>query len=68
LVSVDVVAADGRLLLRLDGDALAAVTQSVAGLPAPPIAVVPASGVVAVVLNIVVPPGHVPERLSHRIA
>lgn len=68
LVSVDVVAADGRQLLRLDGDALAAVMQQLAHVSAPPIAVVPVSGVVAVVMDVVVPPGQVPERLSHRIA
>ena len=68
LVSVDVVAADGRQLLRLEGGALAAVTQRLAHVPGPPITVVPASGVVAVVLDVVVQPGQVPDWLSHRIA
>jgi hypothetical protein len=68
LVSVDVVAEDGRQLLRLDGDALAAATQPVFPLDPTPITEVPVGGVVATVLDVVVPPGQVPERLSHRIA
>jgi hypothetical protein len=69
LISVDVVAADGRELLRLEGEALAAVTQPVFfDRDATPIAAVPVGGVVATVLDVVVPPGQVPERLSHRIA
>jgi hypothetical protein len=55
----------GRPLLRLEGDALTAVTQPLLGRT--PTAQVTASGSVAVVVDVVVPPDQIPERLSHRI-
>jgi hypothetical protein len=54
------------VLLRLDGDALAAVTQPV--FTGPPTRTVPVAGVVAVVVDVVVPPGEVPALIDHRIA
>ena len=65
LTAIDVLTPDGRSLLRLEGDALEAVTQPLLGRT--PTALVPASGALAVVLDVVVPPDQVPERLSHRI-
>ena len=66
LTAIEVTAPDGRVLLRLDGDALAAVTQPV--FAGPPTREVPVAGAVAVVLDVVVPPGEAPARLGHRIA
>jgi hypothetical protein len=71
LTAVEVVdpdAPDGAPLLRLEGAALAAVTQAVSGGGGPPTAEVPAAGLVATVIDLVVPPGAVPTRVTHRIA
>lgn len=65
LTAIEVTAPDGRVLLRLDGDSLEAVTRPV--FAGPPTRVVPVAGAVAVVVDLVVPPGEVPARLSHRI-
>ncbi len=67
LTSLEVLGAeDGRSLLRLEGDALAAVTQPLLGrTPTPQ---VPASGTVAVVIDLVLPLDEVPERVTHLIA
>jgi hypothetical protein len=65
LTAVDVLTPEGRSLVRLEGDALEAVTQPLLGRT--PTAVVPASGTLAVVVDVVVPPDQIPERLSHRI-
>ena len=54
LTTVEVLAPDGETLLRLDGETLAAATQPLLG--AGPISEVPASGMVAVVMDVVVPP------------
>jgi hypothetical protein len=65
LTSIAVTAPDGETLLRLEGDALAAVTQKLLGkAPAPEI---PASGTVAVVMDVTVPPGRALESLNHQI-
>ena len=54
-------------LLRIEGDALAALTESVSvGAPAST-AVVPAAGLVATVIDLVLPPDAVPARVTHRI-
>src|SRR5215212_2333785 len=68
LTTVEVIAPDGRALLRLEGDALAANTQPVFSTGAPPISVIPAGGAVAVVIDLVLSPGEAPARISHRIA
>jgi hypothetical protein len=68
LTAIEVVASDGRQLLRLAGDALAANTQPIAFTDSPPVQQIPVSGVVAVVMDLVVPPGQVPPLLGHRIA
>jgi hypothetical protein len=65
LSGLDVLTSEGRSLLRLEGNALEAVTQPLLGRT--PTALVPASGALAVVVDVVVPPDQVPERLSHRI-
>ena len=65
LTAIDVLTPEGRSLLRLEGDALEAVTQPLLGRT--PTALVPDSGALAVVLDVVVPPDQVPERLTHRI-
>jgi Peptidase family M23 len=70
LTAVEVLAFDAPdrpPLLRLEGNALAALTQSVSGGRAPSTAEVPAAGLVATVIDLVVPPDAVPARLTHRI-
>jgi hypothetical protein len=74
LTSVEAIAPDGSPLLQLAGDALAANTEpvfccGVVGTTGPaPSSQIPVGGVVATVIDLVVPPGEVPERISHRIA
>ena len=65
LTSVDVLDVDQHLLLRLDGDPLAAATQPLDGLVPTPTD--PASGAVAVVVDLTVAPDQIPQRLTHRI-
>ena len=68
LTAVEVLSPDepaGAPLLRLEGAALAAVTQPLLG--GPPTAEVPVSGAVATVVDLVLPPGAVPPRVTHRI-
>jgi hypothetical protein len=67
LTVVEVVAPDGQALLRLEGDALAANIQSLFFSGASPGAAVPVGGVIAVVIDVVLPPGQAPARFSHRI-
>jgi Peptidase family M23 len=66
LTAIEVTAPDGRVLLRLDGDTLLAVTQPVFG--GAPTREVPVSGAVAVVMDVQVPPGRAPAWVGHRIA
>ena len=66
LMQIDVLAPDGGTLLTLEGDALLAMTQPTFG--GAPTIVVPASGALVTMLDVVLPPGHVPERVGHRIA
>jgi hypothetical protein len=63
--TIDVLTPEGRSLLRLEGDALAAVTQPLLGYT--PTDAVPASGAVAVVVDVMAPPDEAPEWLTHRI-
>lgn len=65
LTSLQVRAGDGRRLLTLRGDALEAKTQPLGSTN--PTREVPASGSVATLVDIKVPPGEVPGRLTHRI-
>jgi hypothetical protein len=69
LTSIEVTTPDGRRLLQLSGDALAAVTEPLLGTAATtPARQVPASGSVAVVIDVAVPHSQVPQRLDHRIS
>ena len=66
LSSVTVLDPAGKELMRMDGSALAAATQTLfAKTPSP---VIPASAAVSVDVDLIVPPGAVPERVTHRIA
>lgn len=65
LTSVQVFDRRGRQLMELAGDALKAVTQPLLG--GAPTVQVAASGAVATVIDLVVPHGEVPGRLTHRI-
>jgi hypothetical protein len=65
LSAIEVLTPAGRSLLRLEGDALAAMTGPLIG--STPANEVPQSGAVAAMLDVVVPPDQVPGELSHRI-
>src|SRR5215211_5273628 len=65
ITAIEVLTTDDESLLRLEGDALEAMTQPLFGRT--PTALVPQSGALAVILDVVVPPDQVPERLTHRI-
>jgi hypothetical protein len=66
VTSIDVLTPDGESLLQLAGDSLQAMTRPLLGTT--PTDVVPQSGAVAAMIDVVVPPDQVPERLTHRIA
>jgi hypothetical protein len=66
LSSVVVLDPSGKQLMRMDGDGLAAATQTLfSKTPSP---VVPASAAVSVDVDLTLPPGAAPERVTHRIA
>jgi hypothetical protein len=66
LSNVTVLDSAGKELMRIDGSALAAATQTLfAKTPSP---VVPASATVSVDVDLIMPPGAAPERVTHRIA
>ncbi len=66
LSSVTVLDPNGKELTRIDGAALAAATQTLfSKTPSPTI---PASAAVSVDVDLIVPPGSAPERVTHRIA
>jgi hypothetical protein len=65
LTSVEVLVPGGRVVLRLEGEALAAVTQPVPG--GAPTTSIPVSGAVDMMIDVVLPPGPTPERFTHRI-
>ena len=68
LTKVVVRAGDGRKLLTLQGDALEARTQPLGELkPGTKTREVPSSGSVATMMDVKVPPGEVPERITNRI-
>ena len=65
LTSVTVLDPAGKELLRIEGNALTAATQTLfAKTPSP---VVPASAAVSVDVDLILPPGAAPERVTHRI-
>jgi hypothetical protein len=66
LASVTVLDPAGKELMRIEGAALAAATQTLFAKTASP--VVPASAAVSVDVDLIVPPGAAPERVTHRIA
>jgi hypothetical protein len=65
LTSVGVLDPDGNELLRIEGEALAATTQTL--LDKTPSAVVPGSGAVGIGVNVIVPPDTAPDTLTHHI-
>jgi hypothetical protein len=65
LTAVEVLTPDGGRLLRLDGTVLAQATQPLFGQE--PTAAIPASGTVAVVMDVVVPRDEPVARLTHRL-
>ena len=66
LRSLEVLDGRGKRLLRLEGEALAAVTFELLP-PGPPTATVRKSGVVMTKIDVAVSPRAVPERLTHRL-
>jgi Peptidase family M23 len=66
LSSVIVLDPGGKELMRMDGAALAAATQTLFAKTASP--VVPASAAVSIDVDLILPPGAAPERVTHRIA
>ena len=67
LTSIDVLDSEDTVLLHLEGDRLAAQTRPVFLGPMP-IVEVPVAGAVATIMDIVLPPGAIPQRLTHRIS
>jgi hypothetical protein len=65
LTKVEVLADDGRRLLNLEGDDLRARTQPLGDTT--PTSKVPPSSAVATLIDVVVPPGEVPERVTNRV-
>jgi hypothetical protein len=66
LSSLTVIDPAGKEIKRIEGPALAAVTQPL--FAHTETAVVPASGAVAVEVDLIMPPNTAPQRLTHRIA
>jgi len=66
LTTIKVTDASGTELMRLDGARLAAATQTL--FDQKPVAAIPASGSVVVEIDLILPPGKLPDRLLHRIA
>ena len=64
--SVTVLDPDGRELMRIGGDVLAAATQTLFSKTTTP--VIPASGAVSIDVDLILPPSAAPERVTHRIA
>jgi hypothetical protein len=66
LSSVTVLDPAGKELKRIEGDTLTAATQTV--FARTQTAVIPASAVVSVDVDLILPPDTAPERVTHRIA
>ena len=62
---IDVLGADGQVLQRVEGTAIAAITQPVLGVG--PITQISGSMTVAVVMDLIVPRDDVHDRIDHRI-
>ena len=62
---IEVLGADGQLLQQVEGDAITGITQPLLGLG--PMEQIPGSGAVGVVMDLIVPPDDVHERIDHRI-
>jgi hypothetical protein len=67
LTAVEVIAPDGQALLRLEGDALAEATQAAFFPNEPPGSEIPVGVTVATVIDLALPLGQAPARISHRI-
>jgi hypothetical protein len=65
LTTIAVTAPDGETLLRLEGEPLVTATQPLLGRT--PTVAIPASGAVAVVMDVTVPPDRPLESLGHHI-
>jgi hypothetical protein len=65
LTSIEVVTTDGRRLLRLKGEELKEIIQPLPG--AGSMNEIPASGSAAVAIDVIIPPGEVPQQITHRI-
>jgi hypothetical protein len=65
LSSVTVLDPAGKELMRVEGDALTAATQTV--FARTPTAVIPASAAVSVDVDLIIPPDSAPEWVTHRI-
>src|SRR5215469_4262070 len=66
LSNVTVLDPAGKELLQINGEALAAATQTLfAKTPSP---LIPPSAAVSVDVDLILPPGAAPERVAHRIA
>ena len=65
LSSVTILDPAGKALMRIDGDKLAAATQTLFAHTAT--AVIPALAAVSVEVDLVLPPGTAPDRVTHRI-
>ncbi|MGE0225293.1 MAG: M23 family metallopeptidase [Acetobacteraceae bacterium] len=65
VMAVEVSGPGGAVIGRIDGATLAAATQGV--LEQAPIAAIPASGSATVEIDLILPPGRRPPRVSHRI-
>ena len=66
ITSVEVLTTDGEPLLRLEGDALLAVTRPVFG--DTPTLVAPTSGAIVTLVDIALSADDVPDRLTHRVS
>jgi hypothetical protein len=66
LTSLTVLDPAAKELTRIDGPVLVAATQTL--LDKKPVAEIPASAAVSVDVDLIVPPGTAPERVTHRLA
>src|SRR5256884_2824971 len=66
LTSLTVLNPAAKELTRIDGPVLVAATQTL--LDKKPVAEIPASAAVSVDVDLIVPPGTAPERVTHRLA
>ncbi len=67
LTTIEAATPEGEPLLTLEGDALASATQPVSA-TGEPVAEIPPSGTVSVIMDVAVAPGEAPQRITHRVA